>query len=91
MAAEEAVAEAGIGNRFPGPLFLAVAPVEAEWPLRFELAEASGANDTTTYLDLLRAITTGRSPSYSVSCCSRSWKGPLGIKPSPAIMADKPP
>src|SRR5262249_45492554 len=36
LAAEEAVAQAGIGNNgdFPGPLFLAVAPVEIEWPQR---------------------------------------------------------
>ena len=33
MVAEEAIAEAGIGHRgdFPGPLLLAVAPVEIEW------------------------------------------------------------
>src|SRR3954454_18401745 len=33
LAAEEAVAEAGLGAKgdFPGPLFLAVAPVEIEW------------------------------------------------------------
>src|SRR3954452_2732481 len=36
MAAEEAVAQSGIGSKgdFPGPLFLAVAPVEVEWPQR---------------------------------------------------------
>ena len=57
MAAEEAIGEAniGAGGDFPGPLFLAVAPVEVEWPQRQELAEASGANDTVTYDDLLRA------------------------------------
>src|SRR6516164_10431358 len=34
LAAEEAIAQAGIGamGDFPGPLFLAVAPVEVEWP-----------------------------------------------------------
>jgi 3-oxoacyl-[acyl-carrier-protein] synthase II len=57
MAAEEAIGEANIGAKgdFPGPLFLAVAPVEIEWPQRQELAEASGANDAVTYDDLLRA------------------------------------
>src|SRR5882672_10666567 len=57
MAAEEAVAQSGIGaaGHFPGPLFLAVAPVEVEWPQRQELAKASGANDAVTYGDLLRA------------------------------------
>jgi 3-oxoacyl-[acyl-carrier-protein] synthase II len=45
MAAEEAIAQSGIGSRgdFPGPLFLAVAPVEIEWPHREAIAAASGA------------------------------------------------
>jgi 3-oxoacyl-[acyl-carrier-protein] synthase II len=53
---EEAIAEAGIGRigDFPGPLFLALPPVEMEWPQRFALAAASGANETVTYDDLLR-------------------------------------
>src|SRR6202140_361808 len=40
IATEEAIAQAGIGSKgdFPGPLFLAVAPVEVEWPQRRELA-----------------------------------------------------
>ena len=44
---EEAIAEAGIGRigDFPGPLFLALPPVEMEWTQRFALAAASGAND----------------------------------------------
>jgi 3-oxoacyl-[acyl-carrier-protein] synthase II len=39
MATEEALAQASIGTRgdFPGPLFLAVAPVETEWPQRLEV------------------------------------------------------
>ncbi len=62
MVAEEAIAEAGIGSKgdFPGPLFLAVAPVEIEWPHRDALAQASGANDGVQYEDLLRASTSGR-------------------------------
>ena len=56
LAAEEAVAESGIGARgdFPGPLFLAVPPIEIEWPQRIELGARSGANDQVTYDDLLR-------------------------------------
>jgi 3-oxoacyl-[acyl-carrier-protein] synthase II len=56
IAAEEAVAQSGIGSRgnFPGPLFLAVAPVEIEWPQRMEVAKAAGANGAITYDDLLR-------------------------------------
>jgi 3-oxoacyl-[acyl-carrier-protein] synthase II len=62
LAAEEAIAEAGLGSRadFPGPLFLAVAPVEMEWLHREELAAASGANDKIGYPDLLRASASGR-------------------------------
>jgi 3-oxoacyl-[acyl-carrier-protein] synthase II len=53
---QEAVAESGIGRMgdFPGPLFLALPPVEMEWAQRFALAAASGANDAVTYDDLLR-------------------------------------
>ena len=60
MAAEEAVAQSGIARKghFPGPLFLAVAPVEVEWPQRQEIARASGANDQVTYTDLIRAAAT---------------------------------
>ncbi len=58
---EEAIAEAGIGGKgdFPGPLLLAVPPVEMDWPQRRALAAASGANETVTYEDLLRAAGTG--------------------------------
>src|SRR4029077_4535885 len=56
LAAEEAIAESGIGIRgdFPGPLFLAVPPIEMEWSQRLEVAAKSGANETVTYTDLLR-------------------------------------
>jgi 3-oxoacyl-[acyl-carrier-protein] synthase II len=62
MAAEEAIAQSGVGSkgRFPGPLFLAVAPVEVEWPQRQELAKASGANEAVTYTDLIRAASSGK-------------------------------
>src|ERR1700730_9488931 len=66
MAIEEAIAEAKIGSRtqFPGPLFLAVAPIEMEWPQREALAAGSGANDAVSYDDLLRAAASGRYRSY---------------------------
>ncbi|MGE0036601.1 MAG: beta-ketoacyl-ACP synthase [Xanthobacteraceae bacterium] len=56
VAAEEAIEQAGIGRKgdFPGPLFLAVAPVEIEWTQRRALAKASGANDAISYDELLR-------------------------------------
>jgi 3-oxoacyl-[acyl-carrier-protein] synthase II len=61
MVAEEAIAEAAIGARgnFPGPLFLAVPPIELEWPQRRLVADASGANDTITNRDLVRGADTG--------------------------------
>ena len=61
MAAEEAIAQSGIGSKgdFPGPLFLAVPPIEMEWPQRRALALASGANDAINYADLLRASEAG--------------------------------
>ncbi len=70
LAAEEAIAEADIGGRadFPGPLFLAVAPVEMEWPHRETLAAASGANDTVGYADLLRATASGRFQAIHERC-----------------------
>lgn len=56
IAAEEAVAQAGVGSRgnFPGPLFVAVPPVEVEWPQRLAVAKAAQANGDVTYADLLR-------------------------------------
>jgi 3-oxoacyl-[acyl-carrier-protein] synthase II len=65
LAAEEAVAQAGIGSRgdFPGPLFLAVAPVEVEWPQRMELGRAVGKPDVD-YDDLLRISGGGKFAPY---------------------------
>ena len=61
LAIEEAIEEAAIGvpGNFPGPLFLAMPPVEVDWPQRLELAAASGAGDAVGYADLLRAAATG--------------------------------
>ena len=62
---EEALAQAGIGAKadFPGPLFLAVAPVEVEWPQRRELGRAVGALDFN-YDDLLRISGGGKYSAY---------------------------
>jgi 3-oxoacyl-[acyl-carrier-protein] synthase II len=70
MAAEEAISEAGIGTKgdFPGPLFLAVAPVEIEWLHRETFAAASGANDSVGYDDLLRASASGRFQAIHERC-----------------------
>jgi 3-oxoacyl-[acyl-carrier-protein] synthase II len=62
LVVEEAINESGIGTGgdFPGPLFLAVPPVELEWPQRHELAISSGANDAVSYDDLIRAGSSGQ-------------------------------
>ena len=41
LAAEEAVAQSGLGTSgdFPGELFMAVPPVEMEWPQKQEMAQ----------------------------------------------------
>ena len=61
LVAEEAIAQAGIGTKgdFPGPLFLAVAPVEVEWPQRLELGRATGATEID-YDALLRVSGGGK-------------------------------
>src|SRR5262245_33397547 len=55
MVAEEAIAQAAIGRKgdFPGPLFLAVAPVEVEWPHRQAITAELRSNDAITYGDIL--------------------------------------
>jgi len=65
LAVDEAISQAGIGAKggFPGLLFLAVAPVEIEWPLRSELGRAVGTTDVT-YDDLLRVSGGGKYLPY---------------------------
>ena len=55
VAGDEAVAQSGIGADFPGALFIAVPPVELEWPQREALAKASGENGEISYRSLLKA------------------------------------
>jgi len=66
IATEEAIAQAGIGSKgdFPGPLFLAVAPVEVEWPQRFELGRAVGGDAEFDYDALLRVSGDARFTKY---------------------------
>jgi len=65
LAVEEAIAQAGIGSKgdFPGPLFLAVPPVEIEWPQREELGRAIGTTDFS-YDDLVNVSGGGRFVDY---------------------------
>src|SRR6476620_6493867 len=64
LAAEEAISQSGLGSagNFPGPLFLAVPPIEMEWPQRLEIGAKSGANESVTYADMLRV--SAKSPDY---------------------------
>jgi 3-oxoacyl-[acyl-carrier-protein] synthase II len=66
IAIEEAVEQSAIGSGgdFPGPLFLAVAPLEIEWQQRRKVAEAAGANGSLTYDDLIRAAESGEFRDY---------------------------
>jgi 3-oxoacyl-[acyl-carrier-protein] synthase II len=59
MATEEALEQSGIGRKgdFPGPLFLAVAPVETEWPQRLVVGRAIGK--TTVDIDDVLRISGG--------------------------------
>jgi 3-oxoacyl-[acyl-carrier-protein] synthase II len=61
-AGREAIAQSGLGGAnlggpgtFPGPLFMAMPPVELEWPMRHTLLKRSGANGEASYADLYRA------------------------------------
>ena len=56
LAAEEAIAQSELGKpgQFPGPLFLAVPPIELDWPQQLEVGAKSGANDKVTYPDMWR-------------------------------------
>jgi 3-oxoacyl-[acyl-carrier-protein] synthase II len=66
LVAEEAIAQSGIGAKgdFPGPLFLAVAPVEVEWPQRQELGRAIGSQTEIDYDAMLRVSGGGRYTAY---------------------------
>ena len=62
VATEEAIAQSGIGSKgdFPGPLFLAVAPIELEWEPRQDIARATGMTSGIDYDALLDASGKGR-------------------------------
>ena len=61
MATAEALEQAAIGSKgdFPGPLFLAVAPVETEWPQRLEVARTIGKREFDI-AEMLRVCGGGR-------------------------------
>jgi 3-oxoacyl-[acyl-carrier-protein] synthase II len=65
IATEEAIAQSAIGSKgdFPGPLFLAVAPVEVEWPQRREVAREIEETDFD-YDAILRVSGGGKFTRY---------------------------
>jgi len=69
-AIEEALAEAAIGprGRFPGPLYLAVPPLELDWSQWIRLAQATGRGEKLEYDDLLRAAAAGAFSDLDEQC-----------------------
>jgi len=67
LACEEAIAQAAIGSkgRFPGPLFLALPPLEIEWHYRMEMAATAKPGGDAAYPDLMRVA---REPQFSPIC-----------------------
>src|SRR5688572_25138771 len=65
IATDEALAQSGIGRKgdFPGPLLLAVAPVETEWPQRLEVGRAVGKTDFEVQ-DILKISGGGKFAPY---------------------------
>jgi 3-oxoacyl-[acyl-carrier-protein] synthase II len=92
IATEEALEQAGIGRRgdFPGPLFLAVAPVEVEWPQRIEVGRAVGKPDFSVD-DVLAISGGGKYASYHHRFMFGSVAGHLaekfGTKGSPISLS----
>src|SRR4051794_8385629 len=92
LATEEAVEQSGIGSKgnFPGPLFLAVAPVEVEWPQRMELGRLINKPDLD-YDDMLRISGGGKFAPYHHRFMFGSVAGHLaetfGTKGSPISLS----
>ncbi|MCA3587255.1 MAG: beta-ketoacyl-ACP synthase, partial [Methylocystis sp.] len=65
LAAVEAVEQCGLGSPgdFPGQLFMAVPPVEVEWPQKALMANAGGNGDLT-YTEVLKGAATGRFAAF---------------------------
>jgi 3-oxoacyl-[acyl-carrier-protein] synthase II len=92
LATEEALEQSAIGSKgdFPGPLFLAVAPVEVEWPQRLELGRSVGKQELD-YNDLLQVSGGGKFAPYHRRFMFGSVAGHLaekfGTKGSPISLS----
>src|SRR5262249_58931583 len=64
------IPRAALGTKgdVPGPLFLAVAPVEIEWPHREAVAADMRANGNVSYDDMLRAAASDRFREFHERC-----------------------
>jgi 3-oxoacyl-[acyl-carrier-protein] synthase II len=64
LVGEEAIAESGIGRKgaFPGPLFLAVPPLEIEWHYRLAIADEAKLGADAGYAEL---TSVAREPRFS--------------------------
>ncbi len=92
IATEEALEQSGIGRRgdFPGPLFLAVVPIEMQWPQRLEAGRAVGKPEFD-FSDVLRVSGGGRFAQYHSRLLFGSIAGHLaetfGTKGSPISLS----
>lgn len=66
LAAEEAIAQSGLGAKgnFPGPLFCAVPPVEMEWPQRRALSAEADPDKPYTPEIALEVSARGKHPDW---------------------------
>jgi 3-oxoacyl-[acyl-carrier-protein] synthase II len=82
LAAEEAISEAAIGTigDFPGPLFLAVAPVETEWSHREAVSVESRTNGDVSYDSLLREVAAGHYGAIHERCMFASVAENIAVR-----------
>ena len=92
MATEEALAQSGVGSKgdFPGPMFLAVAPVETEWPQRIEVARAVPTRDFGL-IEYLAACGNGQFTQFhhrfTFGSVALNLAGTFGTKGSPISLS----
>ena len=69
LAGDEAVAHVGIGQPgdFPGPLFIAIPPVELEWKMRRRLYDSSNPDVGDAYDRMIAVAARSQRPRASSS------------------------